>query len=134
MFLGSTESDKDKPMLLRVVEAIVAGPTDIRMVADECARQVRETSPELMGEDHRVRVADTIIARYARTCGRVGSVTALSSALASALPGQTRAPIEKGMYLHASSPRVPRLLSSRSHRSGRKAAGSVHHSRLCASA
>ena len=81
MFLGNTDGDRDKPMLLRMVEAIVAGPTDIRMVTDECARKVRESAPELTGDDRRVRIADTIIERYARTCGRVGSFTAMSSAI-----------------------------------------------------
>ncbi len=83
MFLGHSDEDKDKPLLLRAVEAIVAGPDDIRAIVHECDAEVRARprSRDLSPEDLRVKTADAIIERYARTCGRVGSLTAMAGAV-----------------------------------------------------
>lgn len=83
MFLDSTDPDQDKPLLLRAVEAIVAGPTEIRTVvreADEKVTSHRKTR-HLQGDDKQLAVANEIIERYARTCGRVGSLTAAASVI-----------------------------------------------------
>ncbi len=83
MFLGNTDADKDKPALLRAVEMLVAGPQDIRKVVDECTEKMeRKHGKEgLNKDDMQVKIADAIIERYARTCGRVGSLTALAGAV-----------------------------------------------------
>jgi hypothetical protein len=81
MFLDSTEASEDKPLILRAVEAIVAGPVDIKAVVDECGEKVarRRKTRNLTGDDKTLAVANTVIDRYARTCGRVGSLSAATS-------------------------------------------------------
>jgi hypothetical protein len=81
MFLDSTDADQDKPLLLRAVEAIVAGPSTIKTVVREAEEKVStgKKTRDLSGDDRTLSVANEIIERYARTCGRVGSLTAASS-------------------------------------------------------
>lgn len=83
MFLGKTDPEADKPLLLRAVESLVAGPQDITRVVDECTEKVTAAHKDapLSEEDFKVKVADTIIERYARTCGRVGGLTAAAGAI-----------------------------------------------------
>lgn len=84
MFLRQDNpQDQDKPLLLRAVEALVAGPSDIHAVVEECRQEVARKAAhrELPPQDLRLKVADAIIARYARTCGRVGSLTSAAGAV-----------------------------------------------------
>ncbi len=78
MFLNETDSQEEKPWLLRAVESLVAGPKDIRETVETCRQKVVRKSPELHARDLQIKTAEEIIARYARTCGRVGSVTSLA--------------------------------------------------------
>jgi hypothetical protein len=83
MFLDSTEEQGDKPVFLRAVEAIVAGPDDIFGVVRECDERIgkRRKTRDLTGEDRTLAVAGEVIERYARTCGRVGSLTAAAGVI-----------------------------------------------------
>lgn len=78
------EADQsDKPMLLRAIERLVAGPDDIQAVVEACRQQVlaQEKDKEAPPQDLQVKVADRIISRYAHTCGRVGSLTSAAGIL-----------------------------------------------------
>lgn len=84
MILDGTDADLDKPLLLRGIEMLVAGPEDIHRVVDASrARVRRRTKGQLSEADERIAVANAIVARYAKTCGRVGAL----SAGVGALPG-----------------------------------------------
>jgi uncharacterized protein (DUF697 family) len=82
MILDGTDADRDKPLLLRAIEMLVAGPDDIRKVVEQCRARTRKCAKtELSEEDERIEVANALILRYAKTCGRVGAVTAGAGAL-----------------------------------------------------
>ena len=62
MFLDSTDEQTEKPLLLRAVEAIVAGPADIESVVAQCRERVatRRRTRDLTGEDRTLAVANEI--------------------------------------------------------------------------
>jgi hypothetical protein len=78
-----SKAETDKPLLLRAVEALVAGPKDIEAVVEVCRAEElkRKDASTLAPQDLQVRVADRIIRRYAHTCGRVGSLTSAAGVI-----------------------------------------------------
>lgn len=81
MIFRNQNSNEEKPLLLRAVESVVAGPSDIRETVEECRAQAlrQKGAAALPAQDIQIKVADLIINRYAKTCGRVGGFTSLAS-------------------------------------------------------
>ncbi len=84
MFLRSSSEGPDpvqKPLLLRAIESLVAGPQDIAATVERCREQVlrKHKKETLLPQDLQIKIADRVISRYAHTCGRVGSLTSAAS-------------------------------------------------------
>lgn len=83
MILNGTDPDADKPVFLRAVELLVAAPQDIQATVDACYDKAlnHRANRHLSSDQLRLKTADVIVDRYARTCARIGAFTAASSAI-----------------------------------------------------
>lgn len=74
-----TKDKNDKPgQLLRLVQALIISPQDAQALADNYHRQARHEAPRESEQQRQDRVAQKIVARYARISSLVGGASGLT--------------------------------------------------------